>query len=176
MATSNDPREKHMIKAIELANGAIANGEAPFGAVIVDIANDEVVAQGANHAKLNSIWHGEMDAINNLSNCAKSEGISVYQYCSQHKLELYTTAEPCPMCMGCTIFTGISKVTYGTSIEKLSNYGWNQISVTCDELAQKSWMNIEVQSGMLDKFLLSFQIYPSSFNPFFFVSEQRKTA
>ena len=151
MENLNDPREIHMLKAIELAKNAVSNGEAPFGAVIVDTTNDQVITQGANHAKLNSIWHGEMDAINNLATVAESEGISVYQFCLERQLELYTTAEPCPMCMGCIIFTGFSKVTYGTSLEKLSNFGWNQITIPCNDLADKSWINVEVQSGMLDQ-------------------------
>ena len=151
MENSDTSKEKHMLEAISLANTAVRNGEAPFGALIVDTSNGKVVAQGSNNAKQNSIWHGEMDAINNLSSVAKEEGISVYEYCSEHNLELYTTAEPCPMCMGCIIFSGISKVTYGTSIDKLVKFGWNQIAVTCNELAGKSWIDVEIQSGVLDQ-------------------------
>ena len=90
MENLNDPREIYMLKVIELAKNAVSNGEAPFGAVIVDTTNNQVITQGANHAKLHSIWHGEMDAINNLATVAESEGISVYQFCLEKiKIEMF---------------------------------------------------------------------------------------
>ena len=39
------------------------------------------------------------------------------------------------MCMGAILWAGIRGVTYGTSIEKLSGYGWKQINLPCEELA-----------------------------------------
>ena len=42
------------------------------------------------------------------------------------------------MCMGAILWAGIRGVPYGTSIEKLSGYGWKQINLPGEELA-KNW-------------------------------------
>ena len=95
----SDPKKKHMEEAIRLAKKATAEGGAPFGTLIVDADTDEVVCVGRNHAAKDCIWHGEMDAISELSKVAASNPApngrdDVYYYCANRNLELYTTAEP----------------------------------------------------------------------------------
>ena len=157
MGETKSTKERFMRQAIALAEEAATEGNAPFGAVIVNTSTGEIACQGSNHADQNSIWHGEMDAINDLSSVAEKNGISVYEYCKRNKLELYTTAEPCAMCMGCVLFTGISNVVYGTSIDKLKEFGWNQITISCVELARMSWMEVKVEAGLLEE--LTNQLY-----------------
>jgi tRNA(Arg) A34 adenosine deaminase TadA len=80
--------ERHMRRAIALANHT---PELPFGAVIVHRESGDTVAEGWNRSMINPIWHGEIDAINALFGSGyKVDG---------SELTLYTTAEPCPMCM-----------------------------------------------------------------------------
>ena len=50
-------------------------------------------------------------------------------------LTLYTTAEPCPMCQSAVLWTGISQVVYGTSIQDLIRYGINQIRLESPTVA-----------------------------------------
>ena len=42
---------------------------------------------------------------------------------------LYTTGEPCPMCMSAIVWAGVGGVVWGTSIEQLRQFGINQILV-----------------------------------------------
>ncbi len=63
----------------------------PFGAVIVRADTGEVVAEGWNKSAINPTWHGEIDAINRLAESGHGD--------SGADLVLYTTAEPCPMCL-----------------------------------------------------------------------------
>lgn len=133
---SEEKDKRHMIEAIRLARKALEEGGAPFGALIVDSDIDEIVCVGNNHSSVDCIWHGEIDAVHELSKVAEKENESVYSLCAKRNFELYTTAEPCPMCMGGIMWAGIQKVTYGTSIEALIGYGWRQINVPCSTIAE----------------------------------------
>jgi tRNA(Arg) A34 adenosine deaminase TadA len=107
---------------MRLAIGAAkANPFYPFGAVIIGAADRAVLAQGVNNSKTNPILHGEIVAINDYvarhRNRGWADGI------------LYTTGEPCPMCMGAIVWAGIGGVVYGTSISILAEAGIAQITI-----------------------------------------------
>jgi tRNA(adenine34) deaminase len=111
------PSEKHirfMTLAVELAKEAYSSGEVPVGSVIV--SGDEVIGRGRNRMveKESSIAHAEILAIKDAekNNKAKFRDSS-----------LYVTLEPCPMCMGAIILTGIKSVIYGTTDPGLGGCG-----------------------------------------------------
>jgi tRNA(adenine34) deaminase len=91
----------------------------PFGAVIVRAADREVLATGANNGAANPILHGEIAAINDYVARHGNRGWG--------EVILYTTGEPCPMCMSALVWARIGGVVYGTSIEKLQQVGIAQI-------------------------------------------------
>jgi tRNA(Arg) A34 adenosine deaminase TadA len=47
---------------------------------------------------------------------------------------LYTTGEPCPMCMSAMVWAGMGGVVWGTSIEQLRQFGINQIMIPASTL------------------------------------------
>ena len=49
------------------------------------------------------------------------------------QLEVYTTAEPCPMCMGAIVWAGIPKVFFGSTVKHLLACGYPQIDMMCSE-------------------------------------------
>jgi tRNA(Arg) A34 adenosine deaminase TadA len=102
----------------------------PFGAVIVRGETGEVVAEGWNRSALNPAWHGEIDAINRLAESGLGDDPS--------GLVLYSTAEPCPMCMGAILWSGIGTVVFGSSIRFLQQQGWRQIDILADEVVRRS--------------------------------------
>ena len=120
---------------------AIMNPQHPFGAVIVDNTSEVIVAEGVNQSGRNPILHGEMDAINNYATSGGTDW---------RRLTLYTTAEPCPMCMSAILWSGISSVVYGTSIPTLMQMGWNQIDIRATEVVGRSHRtNCEVIPSVL---------------------------
>ncbi len=130
-----------MRRALEIGR---RNPEAPFGAVLVDGLSREVVAEGVNRWRENPIWHGEIDAINRCA--ATSPGIDWSQ------LRLYTTAEPCCMCQGAILWTGIPEVIFGTSIRTLQRMGWNQIDILAEEVAGRApFATCRLIGGVLEK-------------------------
>ena len=82
---------------------------------------------------LSKIWHGEMAAIANLSALVYPKPLSSLR---PETLELYTTAEPCSMCMSAVIWSGFGRVVFGSSIPFLANRGHlSQISIRAQAVA-----------------------------------------
>ncbi len=118
---------RYMRTAIKLAANA---PDRPFAAVIVDQPSGEMIAEGWNRSSINPTWHGEIDAINRLvDGQVEFDGT---------RLALYTTAEPCPMCQGAILWTGIETVVFGTSIRYLQKLGWKQIDILAEEVIRRS--------------------------------------
>ena len=137
---SGPDHERYMRRAIELTANA---PELPFAAVIVHRGTGEVVAEGWNKTADNPLLHGEIDAINNL--IASAPGLD------RSELVLYTTAEPCPMCQGAILWSGIGAVVFGASIRFLMDIGWRQIDIPADEVARRApgW-TCQVVAGVLE--------------------------
>ncbi len=122
-----------MTKQIECMRRALAVArklDLPFGAIIVRRETGEVLAEGVNRTDESPTFHAEIDAINR---CA-----SQHSGVDWRELDLYTTAEPCPMCQGAIEFAGIGTVYFGTSIPWLMSRGWWQIDLRAAELAGRS--------------------------------------
>ena len=99
-------KSEFMKVAVEEALEGISNGDGgPFGAVIVK--NGEIIASGHNHvvSENDSTCHGEIDAIRKAEKKLSSFDLS--------GCEIYTTGEPCPMCLAAVLWANISKVYYG---------------------------------------------------------------
>ena len=108
---------KYMRMAINEAKKGIRNGHGgPFGAVIVK--NDEVIARGHNQVVKNNdpTCHGEIMAIHKA---CKKLGTFDLSGC-----EIYTTGEPCPMCMAAILWANIEKIYYGCNILDTEEIGF----------------------------------------------------
>jgi tRNA(Arg) A34 adenosine deaminase TadA len=104
------------------------------------------LAEGLNDAGKNPILHGEIDAILNLAGTDLDVG--------RTRLVLYTTAEPCPMCSGAILWSGIPHVVFGTSIATLERLNLPQISLSCGEIARRassSFAHPEITGGVLER-------------------------
>ena len=130
-----------MRRALEIARG---NPDAPFGCVISDVDTGEVLAEGLNDAETSPILHGETDAVIRLAR----ERPNV----DWGRTVLYTTAEPCPMCSGAIVWSGIPRVVYGTSIGTLKRLGLPQIDLPCEEVSRRSsFGGFEAVGGVLEE-------------------------
>ena len=99
--------EEFMRQAIALAVENVRNGGGPFGAVIVK--DGKVVATGVNRVTANNdpTAHAEVSAIR--AACTKL-GTFDLSGC-----DIYTSCEPCPMCLGAIYWAHIGKVYYGAN-------------------------------------------------------------
>jgi len=101
--TSND----FMREAIALSVKNIDNGGGPFGAVIVK--NGEIIAHGVNRVTSNNdpTAHAEVMAIREA---ASKLGTFDLAGC-----EIYSSCEPCPMCLGAIYWAHLDKLYYGNT-------------------------------------------------------------
>lgn len=109
--------DKFMKIAIREAKKGIRAGHGgPFGAVIVK--NDVIVGKGHNQVikKNDPTCHGEMMAIHDA---CKKLGTFDLSGC-----DIYTTGEPCPMCMAAILWANISKVYYGCNVDDTEKIGF----------------------------------------------------
>lgn len=118
-----------------------ARGDFPFGAVIVRAG--EVAAKGRNLTRTTNdpAAHGEMVAIRNFiakRPCAELLGAA-----------LYTTGEPCAMCMGAILWCGIKRVVFAASVEELSQK-IGQIRLTSRAIADAApFADVAITGGVL---------------------------
>ena len=110
----NDSDKKFMQMAIELAYEGMRNNEGgPFGAII--IKNHTIIGQGYNRVTSSNdpTAHAEIvairDACKNLGNFQLTDCI------------LYTSCEPCPMCLGAVYWARLARIFYGCSHVDVAN-------------------------------------------------------
>ncbi|MGC1389845.1 MAG: nucleoside deaminase [Bacteroidales bacterium] len=91
-------------KAIEIAMKGIEVGSGPFGAIIVK--DNKIISEASNMVILNNdpTAHAEILAIRQAS--------SVLHMHDLNECTLYSSCEPCPMCLGAIYWSGIMKVVY----------------------------------------------------------------
>ena len=96
-----------MREAIRLADESVKHGGGPFGAVIVK--DGEIIAGGSNSVTINNdpTAHAEVSTIREA--CRKL-GTFDLTGCT-----IYTSCEPCPMCLGAIYWAHISKIFYGNT-------------------------------------------------------------
>ena len=104
---------------LQLQQEAIATGNPPFAAAI--IVDDLVISSCYNKTRTsgNPLEHAEMLAI---QSAIESHGSEILL-----KAHLISSNEPCPMCFGACIWSGIKKVTYFVSQEQVAAIrGWGK--------------------------------------------------
>jgi len=121
--------ELYMKKACELSQRSIRRGTGPFGAVIVDKITGEEYGSGHN---LVTMWkdptlHAEIVAITNACHYLQSIDLS--------NCALYTSCEPCPMCLSAIYWAHIDIVYYGNTKEDAAKIGFDDQFIY-DEIAK----------------------------------------
>lgn len=111
-----------MNKYMEIAknaaeNGINANEGGPFGAVITD-KDGNIIATGNNQVLKNNdpTAHAEVTAIRNA--CKKLNTYDLSNYI------LYTSCEPCPMCLSAIIWSNIKEIYYACTRQDAANIGF----------------------------------------------------
>ncbi len=133
--------EKHshyelMEKAIERARKTMnENIGGPFGALIID-KHGEILAVASNSVLKDHdpTAHAEMNAIREATKKINSHDLS--------GCTLYTTAYPCPMCLGAIIWSNIKKVYYGCTEEDSDSIGF--IDEFIYKFIEEKRQNIEI--------------------------------
>jgi tRNA(Arg) A34 adenosine deaminase TadA len=124
-----DMHEKFLKKTIEIALQSIECGGGPFGVLIVK--NNEVISTGANQVvkRLDPTAHAEIVAIRNV--CKQLQGYQL-DGCT-----LYTSCEPCSMCLGAIYWARLDEVFYALTGEDAARVGFDDKFIY-DELSRET--------------------------------------
>jgi len=123
-----DFNSKFMRKAIALSIENIKKGGGPFGAVIVK--EGKIIATGSNRVTANTdpTAHAEINAIRKASRKLGTFDLSGCQ--------IYSSCEPCPMCLGAIYWAHLDKLYYGNTKLDAKNIGFDD-SFIYDEIDLK---------------------------------------
>jgi tRNA(Arg) A34 adenosine deaminase TadA len=112
------PNPEFLRRAIELATQNVVSGAGgPFGALIV--RDGQIVGEGVNTvtATLDPTAHGEVNAIR-----AASRALGTFTLAG---CELYTSCEPCPMCLAAAYWARVDAIYYGASAADAAKVGFD---------------------------------------------------
>ena len=144
-------KNKFMQRAIELSIESINSGGGPFGSVIVK--DEKIISEGMNRVTVDNdpTSHGEIVAIRyackklntfNLSNCS-----------------LYSSCEPCPMCMSAIYWSRIGKVYYANTRDDAKKINFDD-SLIYSEIPKKNEdKKIPIKQMMRNEALKAFDIW-----------------
>jgi guanine deaminase len=104
-------------RAVEIAKEGIIKGGGPFGAVVVK--DDKIISEAFNRVvlKTDPTAHAEIIAIREASEVLKSYQLS--------DCTIYSSCEPCPMCLGAIYWAGIKKVIYASDRNDAEKAGFS---------------------------------------------------
>lgn len=131
----------------------------PFGALIVKTATGEVLMQALNAvARENDpSSHAEVRTVRLAAKKLKSRALAGHT--------MYTTCEPCPMCMANALWAGLDRVVFGATI-KDANRHCGQIQIPAKEVARRSDMKCIVEGPVLRKECYALFTHPNMLKVF----------
>ena len=104
-------------RQIELSENSVRNGGGPFGAVIAK--DGEIIAEGSNKVTINNdpTAHAEVCAIRNACKILNTFELA--------NCVIYTSCEPCPMCLGAIYWARLSKIFYANDRKDAAEIGFD---------------------------------------------------
>jgi tRNA(Arg) A34 adenosine deaminase TadA len=136
----------YLRKAITLSEQSRVRGKHPFAAIVTN-GKGTVLAEAMNDIHADCTSHAELVAVRLAS--------SKFNLTQLHDATLYSSAEPCAMCAGAIYWSGIGRVVYALSEERLLTLTGDHpenptLSLPCREVFARGQRKIEVVGPMLE--------------------------
>ena len=140
-----------MKRAIELSIESVNKGGGPFGCVIVK--NEKIVSEGSNKVTSTNdpTAHGEIVAIREA--CKKLNNFNLSES------ELYSTCEPCPMCLSAIYWAHIDKIYYANTREDARKIDFDDSLIYSELLKNVKKRKIPMIQIMRDEALKAFELW-----------------
>ncbi len=145
-----------MQKAIDLSIKNIHNNGGPFGCVIVK--NNKIISEGVNSVTKNNdpTAHAEIVAIRNA--CKKLNTFDL------SGCELYTSCEPCPMCLSAIYWSHIDLVYYGNSRENAAEIQFDDEFIYDEMKKDINERKIPLKQILKEKAIKAFDLWAETEN------------
>ena len=144
-------KNKFMFRAIELSIESVNNGTGPFGAVIVK--NEKIIAEGSNKVTSTNdpTAHGEIVAIREA--CKQLNNFSL------SGCELYSSCEPCPLCLSAIYWARINKIYYANTREDARKIDFDDSFIYSEIKKNIDERKIPMTQMMRDEALKAFELW-----------------
>ncbi len=133
--------QDYMRQAIEICLQGIEAGQSPFGAIVVK--DGHVVARAHN-----TVWADTDPTAHAEVNVIRRAALAL-QTIALHGCTLYTTCEPCPMCLSAIHWSKIDRVVFGASIADASRSGFSELSIPAQRMVEMGRSPLIVEGGTL---------------------------
>lgn len=144
-------KDEFMRRAIRLSIDNVKKGGGPFGAVIVK--DGKVISSGTNNvtAKNDPTAHAEIDAIRKAAKYIRNFDLS--------GCEIFTSSEPCPMCLSAIYWAKISSVYYGTTKRDAAKIGFIDDFIYKEINKSLEKRKLKITQHLRDEALMSFEMW-----------------
>ncbi len=132
-----------MRQAIALAKKAVANGDHPFGALLVKDGAVVLTAVNTVNTDHDVTRHAELNLV---SQAARQFAPEFLAECT-----LVTSTEPCAMCAGAIYWSGISRVVFGCAAATLGQVAGDEFLIPCEEIFARGTRPITVIGPVLEE-------------------------
>jgi guanine deaminase len=152
---SSNPNPAFMQRAIQLATENVRNGlGGPFGAVIV--RDGRIIGEGANlvTATNDPTAHGEIIAIRNACQAIASFSL---QGCA-----IYTSCEPCPMCLSACYWSRLDAIYFGCSAADAARAGFDDAFLYAEFQKDQKFRTLPARQMLADEARASFDAWLAS--------------
>ena len=144
-------KNEFMKRAIELSIKSVNNNGGPFGSVIVK--DNKIIAEGSN--KVTSTYdptaHGEIVVIREA--CKKLNNFSL------KGCELYSTCEPCPMCLSAIYWARIDKIYYANTRDDARKIDFDDSLIYSELMKNSKERKIPMIQMMRKEALIAFELW-----------------
>ncbi|MFL5329295.1 MAG: nucleoside deaminase [Gemmataceae bacterium] len=135
--------EEFMRLAIAKTREGIAAGQSPFGALIAQGSRVVACTHNIVWATTDPTAHAE---VNCIRTAAKALNTIDLKGCT-----LYSTTEPCPMCLAAIHWAKIERVVFGATIADAGTAGFAELYIPAKEMARMGRSPLKVEDGLLAK-------------------------
>ena len=145
-------KNKFMQRAIELSIESINSGGGPFGSVIVK--DNKIISEGMNRVTVNNdpTAHGEIVAIR----LACTKGLNNFNL---KGCELYSSTEPCPMCLSAIYWARIDKVYYANTRNDAQKIDFDDSLIYSELIKKIDQRKIPMIQVMREEGLKAFELW-----------------
>jgi len=146
-----ESNKKFMLRAIELSVSSASTDGGPFGCVIVK--DGKIIAEGSNKvtATNDPTAHGEIVAIREA--CRKLNTFNLLE------CELYSSCEPCPMCLSAIYWSHINIVYYANNRDDAKKIDFDDSMIYSEINKKVNERKIKMYQMMRDEALEAFKIW-----------------